>query len=195
MNAAGLISGTPTSLGTGKFQVKIIDSGLQEAECTQEVTIGLVPPPAGLDWDNLVWGPINIYQHTPTGTLSGASFSVQASGDGGGGTNDTADCTGTLLYNGPAANCNLHVNATNMISAVPGGAIFSIGVQSDVTWVLSETCKQLPTFGTHAPGTYDFPFTVPDTGGVPASITVLVSWQAGAFMIGAGSLNCSGHLT
>lgn len=134
----------------------------------------------GLDWTQLLWGQDGFPEIQVYGTGSvvltpntGASdseilaFDVEGFDDFG----NVAQQVATLAYNGPAINCKLTLNisggATTDIQGqirVGTGAIFGPDDGSFVNQLLPGLAN----------GTYDYPFTIPDTGGSPVSLLVWI---------------------
>jgi hypothetical protein len=146
------------------------------------------PPPPALNWSNLLWDadwfrllspgglPWNPqYGETasfvPQGSASN-TFTIQATvPEALGGV--LAEQQGHLSYNGPAVNCNLHYTLSGSTSLDEGD-----DVQMVITGTggLSSLHIELDLDVAH-PGTFDFPFTIPDTGGVAS--TIIVDIEAG----------------
>jgi len=77
--------------------------------------------------------------------------------------------TATLNYNGTGCNCNCNIGIANSGGAVGAG---TISIVSDISGLLlNETWAVLGV------GTFDIPFTIPDTGGFPSVITVTMVGQ------------------
>lgn len=149
-----------------------------------QITIEVSTPCA--DWLTLVWGPPN---ETTFGAGTTTVFAIQnkvtvLSCGSPGGDADTAmaDITGSLTYNGPGCNCNLHlemtangntnfVNGGVQISTVEGGIILF--------------ANQFSTFGAII---IDQPFSLPDTGGLPFTVQVFATGDSGE----AGDSNTNG---
>lgn len=147
--------------------VNITDAGGRV--CTQGFTLA-VTGAACVNWANLLWG-VPFIGTFGAGTASFSPNSVaSASFDG------IVDAPVTffpnpdqavyqnlasVVYNGPACNCNLHLVTTTIgpvgnlcANIIVGGGILSVDLNNV------------------AAGTYDYPFTIPDTGGVPATINI-----------------------
>jgi hypothetical protein len=84
-----------------------------------------------------------------------------------------------LTYNGPAANCNLHLVLAKIGALSPGAApAVSVSIVDSTCTVLSSPLNLVLDPAVYYNGTFDFPFTIPDTGGSP--ITLFVEVQCGA---------------
>jgi hypothetical protein len=192
MDKFGLITGTPTTPGATTFEVTVTD--VFENQCKEDFVIEVNPPVGVCPWPNLVWGPIvNLCSPVDvSGALSGGIFSMSGAGgagpcgDVGGPAEGHSD--GSISYNGPALICNLHV-VGNFADTCNSG----VGVTQDGNPVLSVGIGV--GVGALPAGTYDFPFTLADTGGIPSSIIVSVGLLAGAFLGNSGSGSISGTLT
>ena len=172
--------------------------------CTQEVTaIVSAPRP---NWDSIVWTLINQVGGLATHAFNNAAFNVAASGRAGiiitdPGIRNADLWHGVLTYNGPASNALLqmtfsgqkqgsNVGDTNMDCNV---SMTGVGILVD------ESTSEGFTVGTDGSGVYNRPFVIPDTGGVPQVITVVLLWGAGisrAFGVsGNVSMTGSGSIT
>lgn len=176
LNAStGSITGTPDTVETANFTVQLLT---QEITCQKELSIQIEAAPA-IDWNTLNWyQPFTDLIGPGSGTQTldpsvnptqQANFNFEATAST---TIDffptisTAANEASLTYNGGAVNCNLHV--TN------GDADWSVIIFGD---------NFGPVNCSNTPGISDWPFTVPDTGGNPITITVQASATANASMI------------
>lgn len=177
LTSDGTISGTPTTAGDYSFDVVLTDAN--GGECTQTVSISvssLCP-----DWENdLVW-PVagggttgaGTRSFTPSGVTGGDNFVASVSAttippDGASAFNFGGGIWGYLPYSGPACNCNLH-----LIFSKVGSVAGQITIVEEKT---SLAVLSVP-FNTTANGTYDFPFSVPDSAGTPYHIRVEITLQ------------------
>lgn len=195
MDQFGNITGTPTLATTQTFTVAITDA--TGFVCNQSVTLSSIK--CGPDWTTISWA-VQIFNDAPTSTFSGDHFSVAASGVSsvGAGSPSNAVATGTINYKGPAFNGNFHLvmagnTVGNFSDTTVGASMQAPGL------VLNTAASNLPTIlFPNGPGTYDVPFTVPDTGGATVLITITISWQAGVPFAGFGgpvSMTGSGKFT
>jgi hypothetical protein len=195
MDSTGLITGTPTTPTSTPFNVTITDA--EGGVCMQAVTI-TVTGSGSINWSTLVWGsfynvctPLAPYS-APSGTFSGANFSMAANGGGIFNCNDptgpsAAYCDGTLTYNGPV------VNGTIAVSASFTGAINQARVDVEVLQDGNPIITATIISGGASP--ISVPFTVADTGGLPSTITVTVHWQGGVPFGSDGSVNANGSIS
>lgn len=186
LSSSGLISGTPTGTTAAMFTVQVTDA--TGIGCVTDIimTPGGCPGP---DWSSIVWGPFQGVFDAPTGTFVGGDFSYAAAGTSV--AISHANITGTVSYNGPAANCNLNLSAAAAGASLNAG---SVTVQIAALG-FSAGIGQIPFGGNQPPGTYDFPFAVPDTGGVPLNISIVVTWNGGNLGFSDGSVNGTGKFT
>lgn len=170
----GEISGTPTTAGTSNVTIAFTDDLIT---CSKAFSLTVADPVVCADWTTLVWGPPN---ESTIGAGTATVFAIQnvvsvLSCGSPGGDADTAiaDITGSLIYNGPGCNCNLHlemtangntnfVNGGVRISTVEGGTIL--------------LPNQFSTFGAVI---IDQPFSLPDTGGLPFTVVVFATGDSG----------------
>jgi hypothetical protein len=137
--------------------------------------VSLNSPP--LDWTQLSWGQngfpdvyqsgVGVVSFTPLNSMSNQFENDCSSVD------DVANSAysenqATISYTGPAKNCNLHL----VVSGSPDATAFRWG-----TIFVSDNSGNLLGLNLVglANGTYDYPFTIPDTGGNPDIITVDVT--------------------
>jgi hypothetical protein len=89
-----------------------------------------------------------------------------------------------LTYNGPAQNCNLRLVFSSVIPADSGATVADLLVAMYIVdsgcGVLSTVFSQVFDPKALVPGTFDFPFTIPDTGGSPITLSVRVIGDANA---------------
>lgn len=182
---SGEISGTPTVEENSSFTISYLKDGAT-MPCSKAFTLEVVGVVACADWTTLVWGPPNETTFgIGTTTVNAVQNKVTVLSCGSpGGDADTAiaDITGSLTYNGPGCNCNLHIDMTAngntnfvnggvQISTVEGGVIL-VGTQ----------------FSTFGAVSIDQPFSLPDTGGLPFTVQVFAAGDSGE----AGDSNTNG---
>lgn len=163
--------------------------------CQKDFTI-TVNPFGCVDWTQLLWNVPFISSanagtstFTPSGT-TGAVFDAESTcPDSFAGDQGSNQGVATLIYNNAGCNCNLHLVLTLgadqthecgqvLIGTTPGGNLVTVN------------------FNSHAAGTFDFPFTLPDTLGLNRTITVIVETQTPCGGNGAGlAVHAVGTLT
>ena len=160
-------------------------------KCQKDVSI-VVNSGVSCDvFSNLVWTE-NYQVGTSTGLFTGPSWSATSSGtctadDSGdfGGEWHTANGT----YNGPAANCNLHITASGTAGIDPGASFINVNIYFDGVEV-SHAYINIDQTIFLGPGTYDIPFSIPDTGGIDKSVKIEVEWGSGLHEVaGTGSVS------
>lgn len=169
MSPSGLISGTPTSLGTGKFQVQITDD--DGGQCTQTVTIGEISPT--LNWNTLVWDTVSLNvdpNALGSGSASGNhfTFDLQGSNQPSAQGNAVLQLHASLTYNGPAQHCTLTMNVTQLGvgNATTWAGDIAIGILQDGTLIAFASNNTLVA------GVNVIPFDIADTGGNPSLIEI-----------------------
>lgn len=174
-SATGEISGTPTAAGTQIFTIEVEDSNGASCQKVFELEIISVPCP---DWTTTLW-PLPALGSSGAGSsdftpslAAGNNFTgfALAPDPPGGDSAFAQSISGTIAgYAGAACNCNLH-----LIVGKSGGAVGTITIIINFVAVLT---VNLTLYG---PGitTTDYPFTIPDSGGVPYDIHVDVQIQA-----------------
>lgn len=132
------------------------------------------------DWTQLAWGVPFVSGNAsivPAAAGNSNIFQLIAANPG------SCQNDAQIIYNGHGCNCNLHLVYTWV------GASTGLIIINDITAPLGLINRQVTSF---PPGTVDLPFTLPDTLGLPHTITVHVQAQA----IGAGfSVNFTGTLS
>jgi hypothetical protein len=159
----------------------IFDVTITDAEggiCTKEMAIAIDANCP--DWANdLVW-PVTIYSVAGNGIASltpdnaaGDTFvaTLSAGKTPANGANAWAIYAFLTGFSGSACNCNLHFTITKLGSIAGSLAIAhnksgGFATISTTNWIL------------FANGTYDIPFAVPDSGGVPYDIRIEAAFQA-----------------
>jgi hypothetical protein len=189
LDPTGLISGTPTSSQIQSFTVNITDAAGHH--CSAPFSLTIQPAPSGLNWGNLVWPGYTSICGIPGGAFAGASFNLAANG-GGMICNDVGgpaigQCIGSLTYNGPAvaSNVNLSVNW-----AGEGSGQVQV-IQDGVNYL---ALLIVGTYGLPS-GSYNVPFTVLDTGGLPSLLQVQVDWFGGTTFTGPGNMTGNGTIS
>jgi hypothetical protein len=167
-SSTGVISGTTTDAAYFTFTVTLTDGVLS---CSKEFSINVAEASSCPDWENdLIWGVAFI---GPSGT-GFATFSpdsaagdviTTASGGTGFGNGGAAQNTATLSYAGGPCNCNLHIEL--VVVGPPAVSCGTIQIFGDLILPsVNADIHLLPS------GSYDFPFTVLDSGGIPSDIFV-----------------------
>jgi hypothetical protein len=169
------------------FNVNITDA--EGAVCSQRMAMAVDAIPCLFTL--LVWGAVQNncnLTNPPAGSFNGNSFSF--SGVGGVAYCDDAfgpfpargKCVGTATYNGPALVGNLFLESID------------VGTSGVTVTVLQNGIPVAGAFVGTFPGT-NYPFAIADTGGIPNTITVEVTWNAGAPEQIAGSVSGNGTIT
>jgi hypothetical protein len=133
MTPAGLISGTPTADGIFDFTVQFTDAA--GGTCEQDMTIEII---STFNW-NLVWDVVD-FSTAGTATASGTtganafSFDLHGASDSSG--SAVCDLHSSMMYTGPAANCNLDLNLLQITSG-GGGTTIVIQVLQDGVPILT----------------------------------------------------------
>lgn len=129
------------------------------------------------DWTQLAWGAPSTSgaaSITPAAAGNSNFFQLIAANPG------SCQNDAQIIYNGHGCNCNLHLVYTWV------GASTGLIVLSDITAPSTLINRNVTAF---PPGTVDIPFTLPDTLGLPHTLTLHVQAQA----IGVGfSVNFAG---
>jgi len=142
-----------------------------------------LPPLPALDWTQLSWGQ-NGFPDVYNSGVGTSSFTPLNSL----GNEFTNDCStvddptntaysenqATVAYTGGALNCNLHL----VVSGTSNAAGFRYGTLTVVSAFAGHLINinfAIYAVGGMLNGTYDFPFTIPDTGGNADTITVDVT--------------------
>jgi hypothetical protein len=186
--ADGSISGTPANDAvTSSFGVFITD-GNTGFTCSATATISVLKPMA-INWNDLAWGAPNHLTIPGTGTYNESFVGAVASQNLTGNNNGwvRSNCTGTLVYTGPAQNCN--VKCQILVCQARTGAD---GFFISITDSLGNSYVNQAFFGSMSPGTFNFPFVIPISAGVTYS--VYLSSSANGFTDG-GPVNNSWVVT
>ena len=171
--------------------------------CTQEVTaIVSAPRP---NWDSIVWTLINQVGGLATHAFNNAAFNVAASGRAGIIITDpgirNADLWHGVYLQWP---CLKRPVADDFSGQKQGSNVGDTNMDCNVSMtgvgiLVDESTSEGFTVGTDGSGVYNRPFVIPDTGGVPQVITVVLLWGAGisrAFGVsGNVSMTGSGSIT
>lgn len=187
---AGVFSGATKSDANASAQAALVAFG-----DTAIASGNLECLTACADWSTLTWGtPLVLVVGSAVASfipdsIASDSFSSSSSapnplgGDAALGYN-----VATLSYNGAACNCNLHVDLTN------SGDTTCTCAQINIDWVTGTAFNDLYGLAT---GSYDFPFSLPDTGGSPITVTVTAFTQVPCVgsPIGAVAISFSGQIT
>lgn len=149
------------------FDVKTTDAAGDSCitTCAIDVATGIC-----VDWSNLLWDDAAVSGTIPPDTFTPSN----ATGDTFTFSTAVAQSSNAanITYNGPACNCNLHI---------------TIATSGDLTQIIGMVfmTKMAPPFNQlfyvdfrignpnyYAAGTYDIPFTLPDSGGTPYSLNL-----------------------
>lgn len=186
MDEFGLISGTPITSGTTTFTVTVTDSFLNT--CDKDFVLKVNTIPVVCPFSSLVWGAPTI---GGTGAAAGLGASFSASASGTNPSPSSATIIGSVTYNGSAINCNLHIIGTFADIGCSASSGFGVNIFQDGNPIII-----FPIDATHnPPGTYDMPFTILDTGGLPQLIQVNVHAFGGVVDACDGNASGSGLLT
>jgi hypothetical protein len=184
MTGDGLITGTPSLAGVFGFNVTVSDAS--GCSFTQTITVTINGPPAICpDWTQLLW-QVPLVQGINGGTASFSpdsvvsdNFSAMVDSPAGGSVvfpiQGDAQNFATLDYNGPGCNCNLHLHVSNVSGLLPEADVtitfnlFVIGMAS-----VMSAGPIPPDIFPLVDGDYDWPFTVPSTGGATQSFNIEV---------------------
>lgn len=168
----GTISGTPTTEETATFTVSLTNA--DGVECQKELSIEIDPTSTCPDWDQLLWGNDNITHsgdssavfHFPNTHADTVDSNVTCPTSGSSGLN----CVGSLVYNGPGCSCNIEI-----LFQVIGSWNTSDAVQVTLGPPFSSLIVDFQGILHQAGGTFNIPFSLPDTLGNPLTINVSVS--------------------
>ncbi len=184
-SSTGEITGTPTTEENPSFIVRISDG---VTACTKTLSLSVAVASDCPDWNTLLWG-VPIIGTLGASTAFFAPDSLAADGfsanvvSPGVGDACAAQNTGQLVYGGSGCNCNINIAINRINSNLGGVAVFgsNSGLLLNVNW------------NTLVTGVYDIPFTLPDTLGVPETISVIVQLQNDNF--GTQSNDVNGVIT
>jgi hypothetical protein len=186
----GTLFGTPLAGSEGTFNFTIsVTNGTNS--CEKEFEIEVAAASECPDWTLIPWD--NPQENAGTGAT--ASFTPQFSNsdsfvsavgvtDISGGATSAND--GDITYNGPGCNCNLHLDVVRSGASALGSIVIS---SSHGLFFFVQANVDYPTTGS-----YDFPFSVGDTMGAPATITVTVNNQMNGSAV-AEDNSISGQIT
>lgn len=153
LSSAGLLAGTPTASGTFNFEVTV-------EGCVKNMSLNVTGSTCP-NWDDLLWGTATLSAgdtFTPQNTTS-ASFTGSATNALG-----IWKQTATLDYNSSGCNCNLEVTLTNIWGTDSLGCFEVEIVGGPILIYIQRPANSQPA------GTYDFPFSLPDTAGLTKTI-------------------------
>lgn len=175
MDENGLITGTPTMEQTVVSTFGVSEGGIG-LECTTDGSIEVIG--GGINFNDIVWGAPNFSPGDPppgTGSASGSqnSASADATHEQTAGSGAGAHITGTIDWNGVQQNCNVLVNVT-LADGDPSNGAFQINISSALVGLLV-------FHNLFNPGTNNYAFIIPDTGGMVDTITIKISASAVAF--------------
>jgi hypothetical protein len=171
LNAStGVISGTPTATGTANITVQLASDG---AACQKALSLTVAG--IGPDWDSiLLWGVagtddpgIGTGTFSPPNNTTSGTWTANMIMNNESFTGDIFNFA-TATYNGPAANCNLHVDvfANNAVqSSGPGPANGRVDA-----FIRINGGPRIGFFAANpAVGGYDFPFAIAAPANIQAS--------------------------
>lgn len=180
LNAAtGIISGTPISGTGGEYNFTIV-AHADGLSCPKEffMTVGTLSN--CVDWATLYWG-IPDLQTIDGGTatfdqseVESSTFNASISAAAGLDYGQSENAASGGFYNGGPCDCNLHLEAALSPVGVGGGYIEIFTNLGTVLFIQINTINS---------GAYDFPFTLPDTGGSPVLVTVHVFLSTGSLTL------------
>lgn len=162
LNAAtGEISGTPDTDGTYNFTAQVTSG---DNTCQKAFELEVETPSTCPDWTLFDWtSVVTIGSGVAIPAAPGMSDVFETSQVGLG----AAQIQGAILYSGSGCDCNLHVEITKDPGITLGGLTLFVNAVIVASYPLNTT----------AAGVYDFPFTLPDTGGGNISIDIICGVQ------------------
>jgi hypothetical protein len=145
-------------------------------KCQEDFLLTVAPAAACVDWTAIVWQAPTINQDG-NGVAMAIGFQNQASAsalapDPSSGDDASATIIGTVVYNGPACNATVHTVITQTGSD-PTFTKCTFQILIGFTPIVQVFQNSL--------GVVDTPFTVPDTGGVPKTLTISLDARAVPF--------------
>lgn len=191
-SSTGEISGTPTTEETQSFTVAVSDGTLT---CSKQLVLEAVNA-ACPDWAaNLNWGiPFGappqdggVATFSPSGVASDTFLtflSVTGLFDSQAAINNIA----LMDYDKGGCNCNLHINLINTIVGGPFNTAQIVISTINTGLLLGIDLINSPS------GSYDFPFSLPNTGGILDQVIIQVS-PGKSFNAGASTLQIQGIIT
>lgn len=165
-SATGVISGNPTTEGDSTFEVTLSDGF---SSCSKGYTLTVNRP--CYDWTTTTWDVPQVNTAdggSGFGSSDGDHFHIDEScpnvPDPPSIASAQVICSASFVYNGPGCDCLLHVEWSRSFPIIPGGLSVTLNVfdqtgSFDVLLIQRDETN-FPT------GPYDFPFSLPDTGGV-----------------------------
>jgi len=173
----GEISGTPTTDQVSSFTISMATLGVI---CSHAFTIEISASGCP-DWTQLLWDAAGLAtlgggtaSFTPSSIISDTFSTATSAPDGGNLDFGQSQNQANLSYTGGPCNCNVHlILAKGLSTASVGGGII---ITLDGNLIIVIATGGSPD-GTMPSGTYDIPFVLPDTGGIPANILISVTSQ------------------
>jgi len=166
LNAStGEISGTPTTVETANFTIQVVN-GLGNV-CEKAFELEVEAAGGCPDWSLIPWdmdgsggvgGGTGSFtpNNVPSDSFSGVCAALVPFSNG------TSYNEGTFVYNGPGCNCNLHLEVIETVTTFQFANNFEVFFNGGLVMAQSSVSN----------GVYDFPFVIPDTGGLNANIRV-----------------------
>lgn len=187
----GVISGTPTTVGTSAFTVFVQN---ETQQCLKAFTIEVDSVVGDCSvFEDIAWSA-PVISGTASGVSATNSITGAASITGPGGS--FVQFNGTVPYSGPELSCNVNIDASTLSCDAGFGsnaASIQITISSDIDGVLlTEVLTNAEGGGPDFAGIYDFPFTVPLSAG--ATLTIFSEFNAGV-PDNAGSAAAGGVIT
>lgn len=197
LSSAGVISGTATVIGIYNFTVAVEDS--VTGVCLKNFSLEVAATPCP-DWTTLLWGFHFGGAYLATTGSATASFTpdhtasdsfdtvvtqpVPNTPEGG-----SAENRGYLMYNGSGCNCNLHIVSDQ--TGYPPNNHADVECQFDGIFIIIQNLNSLPGVNT-----FDLPFSLPDTGGVPKQFVIIVrNYNDNTLTTFPGRIEISGQIT
>lgn len=178
MTDGGLITGNPSLAGPFAFTVTFTDA--QGGQCSKSCSLYVEPEVIGPDWDDLLWG-VPVLAHTGAATSSftpdsttSAVFVADCETPNNNGNYSNAQNSADIDYVDGPFNCNLHIDLTNI--AVDNRTFGNVLIYDNGVLIYTYNYAAL------ASGVYNFPFVLPDTGGVVHTIHITVTIQAASYL-------------
>lgn len=199
----GEIHGTPESGTAGAYIFTVRLTQLDASYCEKEFSLTINPVAGPLDWNDLIWDPINytptVFGATSAGSSAGNTFHLEATAQDA----SPNQCIGTaganvsvspLVYSGPLVNCNLQITihaSVDVCGITPGGSNNgALEIYQDGIPLLSLNLADIVLYPV---GVYNFPFVV--GAGVGTLITFTAVAQCYSTCPTPQTLNYTGVLT
>lgn len=183
-SSTGEISGTPNTVETKAFTIQALQG---EISCQKALSIQIES--AAIDWTQLLWnsptqsiigpGTTNLYVIDPAADpVQQDHFEVHSDATTQFVPAPTAiqrKDIGSLVYNGPAINCNL---AASLVS------IHAPDANGEANWYVRVSGDHFAQFTIGNGPSGNYPFTIPTTGGLPKNIFIEFEVNAISLVIG-----------